>query len=54
ADYHFMRNRILVTRKFKPAALPTVYFALAVGALRRARRGEWDRVRMIAGLCWRT
>jgi GT2 family glycosyltransferase len=54
ADYHFMRNRILVTRKFKPAALPTVYFALAVGALRRARRGEWDRVRMIAELCWRT
>ena len=54
ADYHFMRNRILFTRKFRPAALPTVYFALGVAALRRARRGEWDRVRMIAGLCWRT
>jgi hypothetical protein len=54
ADYHFMRNRILYTRKYKPAALPTVYFALAVAALRRASRGEWDRVRMIARLCWGT
>lgn len=54
ADYHFMRNRILYTRKYKPAALPTVYIALAVAALRRAGRGEWDRVRMIARLCWGT
>lgn len=51
ADYHFMRNRILYTRKHEPAALPTVYLALAVAALRRASRGEWDRVRMIARLC---
>jgi GT2 family glycosyltransferase len=54
ADYHFMRNRILYTRKYRPAALPTVYFALAVAALRRAGRGEWDRARMIARLCWGT
>ncbi len=52
ADYHFIRNRIVFTRKFLPAMLPTVYFALFVALLRRARRGRWDRVRMIAKLCW--
>ncbi len=52
ADYYFMRNRIVFTRKFLPAMLPTVYFALLVALLRRARRGRWDRVRMIAKLCW--
>jgi GT2 family glycosyltransferase len=51
ADYHFMRNRIVFTRKFLPRALPTVYLALLVSMARRARRGEWDRVRMIAELC---
>ncbi|HEX8431865.1 MAG TPA: glycosyltransferase family 2 protein [Longimicrobium sp.] len=54
ADYHFVRNRILFTRRFNPVALPTVYLALVVAALRRARRGEWDRVRMVARLCWST
>lgn len=52
ADYHFIRNRIVFTRKFLPAMLPTVYFALFIALLRRARRGRWDRVRMIAKLCW--
>lgn len=51
ADYYFMRNRLRVTRKFRPAALPTVYLALAAAMLRRASRGQWDRVRMIARLC---
>jgi GT2 family glycosyltransferase len=50
ADYYFMRGRILVTRKFAPYALPTVYAALLVAMARRAWRGEWDRVRMIARL----
>jgi GT2 family glycosyltransferase len=51
ADYHFMRNRILITRKFLPHCLPTVYAALVVAMLRRARHRQWDRVRMIARLC---
>jgi GT2 family glycosyltransferase len=51
ADYYFIRNRILFTRKFVPAALPTVYLALVVAMLRRASRGQWDRVGMIAKLC---
>lgn len=50
ADYHFHRNRLRFTRKFAPARLPTVYFALLVSVLRRARHGQWDRVRMILKL----
>lgn len=53
ADYHFMRGRILITRKFAPYALPTVYLGLLLAMLRRAWRGEWDRVAMIARL-WRS
>jgi GT2 family glycosyltransferase len=51
ADYHFMRSRLLFTRKFLPSRLPGVYVALLAAMLRRARRGRWDRVRMIADLC---
>ncbi len=50
SDFYFMRNRIRVTRKYNPRVLPTVYVALAAALLRRARRGQWDRVRMIAKL----
>lgn len=52
SDYYFMRNRIRVTRRFSPRTLPTVYLALGAALLRRARRGQWDRVRMIAKLLW--
>jgi GT2 family glycosyltransferase len=52
SDYYFMRNRLRVTRKFNPQALPTVYLALAAALLRRAKRGQWDRMRMIARLLW--
>lgn len=54
SDYHFFRNRILFTRKFNRPLLPVVYFALLVAMLRRARRRKWDRVRLIARLCWTT
>ncbi|MDB4948255.1 MAG: glycosyl transferase family 2 [Gemmatimonadetes bacterium] len=52
ADYYFARSRILFTLKHHPALLPTVGVAMLAAMLRRARRGHWDRVRMIAGLCW--
>lgn len=47
ADHYFMRNRIRVTRRFFPRALPTVRLALLMAAGRRASRGQWDRARMI-------
>lgn len=50
ADYHFLRNRIRVTRKYRPIALPGAYVALVVAMLRRAGRGEWARTRMVAKL----
>ena len=50
ADYHFHRNRLRFTRNFAPARLPTVYLGLVVSMLRRARRGRWDRVRMLLRL----
>jgi GT2 family glycosyltransferase len=50
ADYHFMRNRILFTRRFAPIALPTVYLGLMAAMLRRVLRGQWDRAAMIARL----
>lgn len=51
ADYHFMKNRIVFTRKYFPHFLPTVYLALGVAAVRRVARGEWSRARMILDLC---
>ena len=50
ADYHFYRNRVRFTRKFAPALLPAVHLSLLLPMARRARRGEWERVRMLAKL----
>ncbi len=50
ADYHFLRNRLRVTRKYRPIALPGAYAGLVVAMLRRAGRGEWARTRMVAKL----
>jgi hypothetical protein len=54
ADYHFMKNRIVVTRRHFPSRLPSVYLALGVAAARRALRGEWGRAWMILKLCGTT
>jgi hypothetical protein len=51
ADYHFMKNRIVVTRRHFPRRLPSVYLALGVAVARRALRGEWARAWMILKLC---
>lgn len=52
SDYYFLRNRIQVTREFAPYALPTVYLAIIVAAVRRARRRQWDRALMATKLLW--
>jgi GT2 family glycosyltransferase len=54
ADYHFIRNRILFTRRHAPMALPTVYLALLVAMARRILRGQPARAAMIARLCLTT
>ena len=52
SDYYFLRNRIRITRDFASYALPTVYLAILVAALRRASRRQWDRAFMAAKLLW--
>ena len=53
ADYYQIRNRVRVTKKFYPWALPGVYLGLTVTLLNRMRRRQWDRVGMILKL-WRS
>jgi hypothetical protein len=47
ADMYGIRNRIAVTRRHFPYALPTVYLGLIVSALNRVRRRQWDRACMV-------
>jgi GT2 family glycosyltransferase len=47
ADYYWIKNRILFTRKFYPYALPTVYLGILAAIINRIRRKQWDRVLMI-------
>jgi GT2 family glycosyltransferase len=48
SDFYLIRNRILVTNKFFPYALPTVYLSLLATVFRRLLRFQWDRIFMIA------
>lgn len=48
SDYHSVRNRLVLTRKFVPLALPTVYLGLLGIIVNRLLRRQWDRVGMIA------
>ena len=53
ADYHGIRSRLLFTRRYHPAALPTVYLGLLFALVNRARRGQWARIGMILRLMLR-
>jgi GT2 family glycosyltransferase len=50
SDYYFIRSRLMFTRKFYPAALPTMYLGLVVTILRRLIRRQYGRVWMIIRL----
>lgn len=54
SDRYFMRNRLLIARRFRPRTLPGVYLGLLAAVVRRIGRGQWRRARMIAGLMVRT
>ncbi|GAB0149775.1 glycosyltransferase family 2 protein [Marichromatium sp. PS1] len=45
SDFYIFRNKLRITRKHFPLGLPSVYLSSIVQALRRARRGQWDK-------CW--
>lgn len=50
ADYYMVRNRLKLTRRFFPEALPTVYLGLGFTILNRILRKQWDRVPMLLKL----
>ncbi len=47
ADYYEIRNRLVLTRKFYPWALPTVCLSLIITMLNRIRRQKWKRIGMV-------
>lgn len=47
ADFYNIRNRLRVTRRHFPYALPTVMAGLFITIANRIRRGQWDRVGMV-------
>ena len=47
ADFHSIRNRIVFTKKFFPAQLPTVRLGLLFVLLNRIRRGQFDRLEWV-------
>lgn len=47
SDYFNIRNRLLFTRRFYPAALPTVWLVIVGALLLRLCLGKWDRAMMI-------
>jgi len=48
-DYYAIRNRLLFTRRFFPAALPTVYLSVCMALMVRLLFGRWRQ----AALIWR-
>lgn len=52
SDYFNIRNRLLFTRRFYPAALPTVWLVVVGALLLRLCLGKWDRAVMIFRLLY--
>ncbi len=47
SDYFNIRNRLLFTRRFYPAALPTVWLVIVGSFFLRLCMGKWERAMMI-------
>lgn len=47
SDYFNIRNRLMFTRRFYPAALPTVWLVIVAAFFVRLCCGKWDRAMMI-------
>lgn len=50
AEYYGVRNRLVVTRKFFPWALPTVYLFSWMQVAKRVLKGHWRRARLMAAV----
>ncbi|MFV3131785.1 glycosyltransferase family 2 protein [Niveispirillum sp. KHB5.9] len=53
ADFYNLRNRLRVTWRHFPYAMPTILAGLCVTALNRLRRGQADRLPMLWRILWR-
>lgn len=51
AEYYATRNRILFTRRFYPAALPSVFTSIAASFVVRLLRGHWGNAAAILRSC---
>jgi GT2 family glycosyltransferase len=47
SDYYYFKNRILITKKYFPYCLPSVYASYIITAFNRIKRGQWDRLGMM-------
>lgn len=50
AEYYGMRNKLVITRKFFPWALPTVLAASWLQVVKRLIQGQWLRARLMAAV----
>ena len=47
ADYYGVKNRLVMTRRLFPWALPTVYLAMLITLAKRLLNGQFDRAWMV-------
>ena len=52
SDFYFVRNRILIARKFFPLTLLTLYPGFLVFIINRIRRKVPDRIKLLFALLW--
>jgi len=50
SDFYSIRNRLLITRKYFPYALITVYCAFLKFVINRIKLGQFDRIAMMLGI----
>lgn len=48
SDFYLFRNKLKFTRRYFPEALMTTYLMTILQLINRARRGQWDKVKLIA------
>ncbi len=50
SDYYYSRAKVLFTRKYYPACLPTVYLSFLIVLFNRFRRGKYDHIPLLVKL----
>ena len=50
AEYYGLRNKLVITRRYFPWAIPTVIVVAWLQVVRRIQQGQWARARLMAGV----